>query len=382
MKQLNVLYIAHISTLYGANRSLLNLISGMSEKVSCTVVVPSEGPLTDELRSRQIKFVIVGFKHASLAIKSPLLQLLLYIPRKISLVLSNQMAVRKLSKCLEMDRFDLIHSNSGVITLGGIIARRFRKPHVWHLREFQDVDYSLRYIDGEKAFLKRLREADRIVAISKSIADHFQINQKMEVVYNGVIEEKNLISVNAEKEPYFLFCGALIPAKGIEDAIISFNQVVAIHSHVKLKVIGGFADDAYRSTIMKLIADKRLKDSIDFIEFQPRLDLDMRRSLGLLMCSRNEGLGRVTLEAMVNRCAVIGFNNAGTAELIRHGINGFLYSSPNQLSEYMQILIEQDNVRSCIEDKAFNFVREQFTEERYAEKVLEIYRNVLDERQK
>jgi glycosyltransferase involved in cell wall biosynthesis len=52
------------------------------------------------------------------------------------------------------------------------------------------------------------------------------------------------------------------------------------------------------------------------------------------MCSKNEALGRVTIEAMSRGTPVIGFDNAGTSEIIKHAYNGFLYKEgASELSE-------------------------------------------------
>ena len=45
--------------------------------------------------------------------------------------------------------FDLIHSNSSVIDVGGYISRKIGVRHIWHLRDFGELDYSLYSIWGK-----------------------------------------------------------------------------------------------------------------------------------------------------------------------------------------------------------------------------------------
>ena len=46
--------------------------------------------------------------------------------------------------------------------------------------------------------------------------------------------------------------------------------------------------------------------------------------------------GRVTVEAMMNDCVVIGRNSGGTSELIEHEETGFLFDSNSELEALME----------------------------------------------
>ena len=54
---MNILFITHYSSLYGANRSLLLLLEGLKENnFNPMVFVPDKGPLIDELKKRNISY--------------------------------------------------------------------------------------------------------------------------------------------------------------------------------------------------------------------------------------------------------------------------------------------------------------------------------------
>lgn len=54
-RPIRVAFIAHYATLYGANRSLLNLIDGLAaHSVVAHVVVPEEGALTRALDRKSV----------------------------------------------------------------------------------------------------------------------------------------------------------------------------------------------------------------------------------------------------------------------------------------------------------------------------------------
>ena len=56
----------------------------------------------------------------------------------------------------------------------------------------------------------------------------------------------------------------------------------------------------------------------------------------LLMNSRSEGFGRVTVEGMLGGLLVIGRNSAGTAEIIQDGRTGLLFNTDEELEQLLQ----------------------------------------------
>ena len=90
------------------------------------------------------------------------------------------------------------------------------------------------------------------------------------------------------------------------------------------------------------------------------------------MCSKNEAMGRVTVEALFNGCPVIGYDGGGTPEIIKDGINGFLFKTPEQCAWAMQQVLNPE-ISSRIIENGFDAVRQYFTEESYRDKLLSIY---------
>lgn len=44
-------------------------------------------------------------------------------------------AIRKIEKEVNVTDFDIIHSNLNRIDIGAILAKKYSKPHLWHIRE-------------------------------------------------------------------------------------------------------------------------------------------------------------------------------------------------------------------------------------------------------
>lgn len=63
------------------------------------------------------------------------------------------------------------------------------------------------------------------------------------------------------------------------------------------------------------------------------------------VANRQESWLRFALDAMAHGAPVIAQNNSSWKELIRHGENGFLCNSPNEVSESIDMLAQDENLR-------------------------------------
>ena len=97
----------------------------------------------------------------------------------------------------------------------------------------------------------------------------------------------------------------------------------------------------------------------------------------LLMCAKNEALGRVTIEAMSKGVPVIGYDNAGTSEIIKHGYNGLLYSHGSAtLSEMMLMYAKDKGMQKTLRENALHTVKDRFTIEAYAQAIYNVYQSI------
>ena len=120
-----------------------------------------------------------------------------------------------------------------------------------------------------------------------------------------------------------------------------------------------------------IIVNEKLTNRVVLLGYRNDVKSLMKRSRALLMCSENEAYGRVTAEAMLNDCIVIGRNSGGTAELIEHEKTGFLYNTNEELIFLMEKVLNMDttDIQNRAKKKAIN----SFTEEVYAEQLKQVY---------
>ena len=98
----------------------------------------------------------------------------------------------------------------------------------------------------------------------------------------------------------------------------------------------------------------------------------------VLMCSKYEGMGRTTVEAMAASRPVIGYDNAGTSELIIHQHTGLFYhGGPEALAACMRRFIENPDWARQMGKNGWKIARKKFTTEVYAEQIYNVLQSVL-----
>ncbi|RZL53990.1 MAG: glycosyltransferase, partial [Pedobacter sp.] len=302
---MKILAITHLSTLYGANRSLLNLIQGTRQDIEWIVICRgyaySKPSLKSELNDLGIKCYNVPFrlevhsKDANLLKRKPFFVFELVYNFIIAIVLSIYALTKKVTK---------IHSNSSSICLGAYISYITRKPHIWHFREFLDEDYRLQYNFGLKYLKFWADKAHLIIAISKAIQDKCVVKRRIAsscvVLYNGVISTNQVKTPgNKAKKDVFslLVLGVLDETKNQLDAIKAVERLISQKYNVSLKIVGGKSGFYYK-ILTSYVQKSNLDEKITFIDYVPSPDEVISEADITLVCSKNEGMGRVTLESM------------------------------------------------------------------------------------
>lgn len=378
-----IAFFTHYTELYGANKSLINLVEGLlkAQLAEVMLVTPSEGKITRFARKNSIPYLVLPFYNE-----------VQYGPRKgtdilknIFKLLYNWLLVLRHSR--KLDRFDIIHSNSSATLIGAYFAKWKQKPHIWHIREYGWEDYKFTYNFGYQYFQRWLNRSSAIIGISGSIYQHRIASSPVKtkaVIYNGVIFAGEIPppSVGPETQDIsdkviFAVIGLIRKEKNQMEALRAFQQIYKTHNTTELWVIGD-GDPEYIHTLKTFVSRNGLSECVKFTGFVDDITPVYKSLYCLLMCSANEALGRVTIEAMVNNVPVIGYNNAGTAEIIRDNYNGLLYSDgPTELSWKMELLLNDKGLVKKIKQNARLEIQKKFTIEKYSKTVYNVYTSIL-----
>jgi glycosyltransferase involved in cell wall biosynthesis len=371
-----VLFISHEgNSMKGSTFSLLNLINSLKNKIKPVVIIPSGGEACDEFEKRGITHYVIPFKF-DFTDKKGIERITTFIPRYLRDWITNQLAIKKIVKIAHCHNINIVHSNSAVIDFGQRVAQKLQIKHVWHLREFLNLDFNYTPLAGWSSFLKKINQSDTIICISKSVYKHYRLsnNKKALVLYNAIKRMED-IQIIKEKKNYLLFCGVVTPEKGIENALVGFSIIYRNYA-LKLLVVGSIKK-TYHSHLLALIDKLEITNAVEFLGFQQNIDELMSSALCLLMCSKHEALGRVTIEAMFNGCPVIGYASDGTLEIISDNETGFLYSTVPELAKKVSFLIENPEAALPIIKNAQIFAQSNFSEEQYAKRLMNIYKKLM-----
>nr|WP_296047214.1 glycosyltransferase family 4 protein [uncultured Blautia sp.] len=379
---MNVLFITHERNLNGASKSMLNLIDELRDKHAFYVVSSfSEGPVVDELKQRNIKILYHPIKRwVRKKPKSNIKWFAICLKWILCNSILNCLEAKKLEEEVKHLNIDIIHSNTSVINLGGLLHKKTGIPHIWYVREFGQEDFGLYPLEGEKRFFRTINsESTKVITVSKALAQKYRPyveKEKLKVIYNGVGAE-NVIKkekTQLKQEFIFLIAGTIQPGKGQNIAICAAGELVKRGIYNFKLLIAGSGDTSG--------LDNLFPEQMEYVTFLGRVSdmRGLRKKVDVeLVCSKSEAFGRVTAEAMMGGIPVIGANTGGTPELIVDGENGFIYKQSDviDLADKMELFIKNPQKITEMGKNAQEYAKEHFAIERCAKEVNEVYTSIL-----
>jgi len=371
---MRVAFISHSSGLGGAERSLLDLVIGIqSYGVQPTVILPRRGPLLTELENNNINYVVHLYHN--------------WIGRNYKIVkglcrfMINQALVPGLIKKVREGDFDLVYSNSLATPVGALVARSIGVKHVWHARELvEGMDLDFDYGTSRSAHFIATNSCHMIY---NSCAVEKKFKPLLEgvpgtVIYNGWLVGKpssivNISSLLPEKPIKLCIVGSLHRGKGQHQAIKALSILRRSFPKITLDIVGE-GNMPYVRELEKLCSALGVSTSVVWFGFVHDVVSVFRRSDIALVCSRNEGFGRVVVEAMAEGCPVVGSRSGGIPEIIEHGVNGLMYDygDTEDLVRQVSALINEKDLYSTIAREGIADAYRHFSRQRYAEQVYQV----------
>jgi glycosyltransferase involved in cell wall biosynthesis len=126
----------------------------------------------------------------------------------------------------------------------------------------------------------------------------------------------------------FLFCGSLIPRKGVDLLARAFVQVATELPDVRLRIAG---DGQLRQSLMQTL--RPVSDRVEFLGFRDWGELPELYASADVLCvpSRYDGWGLVVPEGLAAGVPVIATDRMGAAlEFVQTGVNGWLVPASDE----------------------------------------------------
>jgi glycosyltransferase involved in cell wall biosynthesis len=347
---MRIVFYSHMSQLgNGANESFLAIVNCLSKRHECYVITPNKGTLNEELDKLKINNTIIPFRWSSQINndykKISFIDSLKTIEKWFSVRRFNKKMMNQHLIFLKEFNPDIIYSNTSVINIGILLAKKLKIKHIWHLREFQFYDITPNF--GYAYLKKYLKKSDVIIVNSntlKSYYSKFIKDDKIKVVYNGVAISSNTMERKDKKDFFvFLIVASLIKRKSHFEALKAAKQLKMRNDKFQLHIVG---DGRLRYDIERFIKENDLENNVVLFGHQNNVEPFYKEADCYLMCSELESFGRVTIEAMLNSLPVLGklskYN--ATKEIIRDGIDGVLYENENELITKMEWMMDNPNL--------------------------------------
>ena len=338
---MNILYVAHEQSFNGATLCLLDLITQMVEKRHQVYVLMHgwSGSLAKELEAREVK-AIPAFNYPWVYSGQKGFNLVKPFSKRILNFASLLYELTVLRKY----NLDLIHTNTSYINKGAFLRRYLNIPHVWHFREFLEEGLGLCFFDRNKSLKFIDKYSDAILFVSKALYKKYEPffnSNKMHLVHDGIpkkyIQTKNIEDKNGS-ELKILLAGYLKEDKGQIDAVMAIVHLKEMGFDNIFLTIAGSGNPDYEAFLHKTVDRFGVNEKVKFVDWQAslnglRLECDLE-----LVCSKCEGFGRTTIEAMMSMNPVVGASSGATPELVKEGENGLLYRPGNSLELAEKIL--------------------------------------------
>lgn len=318
-----------------------------------------------------------------------------YLTLKIDTKLQYPLAVRRLSRYLENEGVDILHTHLYYAGLIGVLTKRIQKKTIVALmRHHTSVVRMLGWRPHIVADKWMAEKADHVMTVSRA-ARHYMADvdgirrNDIEVVYLGFDFKK--MSPNVEDRlrlrREFGFSGDdlvigyvahFAKGKGQMQLIEAFAKIVAEIPRAKLFLVGRGVSNEVREAASQF-TDKQ----IVFAGWRDDVAACLNAMDIFVQPSLSEAFSQVLIEAMGVELPVIATDVGGAGEVIDHGINGILIEpgDTEAIAANVAELSQNVELRTRIALAGRESVLRRFTVDKTVDRQLELYQRWIAERE-
>jgi N-acetyl-alpha-D-glucosaminyl L-malate synthase BshA len=243
----------------------------------------------------------------------------------------------KMMQVAEGEGLDLLHVHYAIPhSVSALLARMMAAPKpLPFITTLHGTDITL--VGNDRSFLPitkfSIEQSDGVTAISHYLkqrtVEEFDIKRPIEVIPNFVNCDLYCRTPNPvlraewapDGEPILMHLSNFRPVKRLTDVIEMF-AMVREKMRAKLVLIGDGPD---RGAAEYLVRKKKLARDVHFLGKQDRVYQLLSQADLFLLPSDMESFGLAALEAMACEVPVVATNVGGLPEVIKHGVDGYLF---------------------------------------------------------
>lgn len=332
---MKILYIFNRGEIGGATKAMLNSIVGLNqEEFEPIIISPNKtGFVSNFCKSNNLKFIYIKYFELGYAfnefnfkklVKFLLLPLLFILNK-----LFNYVSYKKLTKLIDLDSVDCIHTNTNRDDFGIFISKKKNIKHILHLREFDKDFFNIKYLK-RNVYKYFDCNTDCFIAVSEAVKDYYSnkgiSKDKIRVIYDGIDIDKILKKDTLNDNKYrIVMLSNIAENKGQIQLIEAINMMP---TEVKNKIsvdFYGTGSTNYISFLKKIVEKYSLNNQIIFKGYQQNVyEVLKDYDIGVTL-SKVEGFGLVTVEYMAAGLCTIVSDTGANKEIINDKIDGLIY---------------------------------------------------------
>ncbi|MFD2891014.1 glycosyltransferase family 4 protein [Flavobacterium chuncheonense] len=371
-----ILVFAHEPYLNGASHSLLSILVGLQAHYEFKVIVPDYGLMTAELEKKTIAFEVINLPRCAyfnwVSIVDHLKKTIHYYKTKRSFEKQLEVVVHQFQP-------DLVYTNTSVMEFGYAIAKKYRLPHIWHVREYSDKFFNIEYLPSKKNIVNKMKNSAGCIFTTHILKEHWYGTAKVnaEVVYNGVLHKTEEVTSIQKQTANFTIAvvGNVIAPKNQVLALEIFNVCYKKNNKLRLQFYGAYGNAYYRQ-LLDYINRHSLNDVVQFLGYVPNTQIYHEIDL-LLSCSENEAFGRTIIEAMSKKIPVLSKNIGGPSEILKEIRDYTLFNTLEEAVVKIHKLANDNIYYADASRKGYELASSNFTEAQYVSKIDSIFKAVL-----
>ena len=313
-------------------------------------------------------------------------------------------------KTIKKWNLDVIHTHTefGIGTFARIIAKQLNIPlvHTYHTMYEDYVHYITKgYFKGtSKKIVEYLtkfycdKTTKELIVPTKKAYDLFKekykVDKNVHIIPTGIeIEKFYKENINEKKlqmikdnlnikndDIVILYIGRLGQEKNVDFLIDNHGYFVKENKKVKLLIVGDGPDiNRYKEKVKKL----NLEENIIFTGKVPYNNIQYYYNIGNIFttASTTETQGLTVIEAMATGIPVVCINDDSFKNTVINELNGFLFDNKKEYRKYMDLLINNKKYLNKIGKQA-RISTNQYSSKYYAERVLDVYKNCIENTKK
>jgi glycosyltransferase involved in cell wall biosynthesis len=307
---MRVAWLCHSSAIGGAELCLHEAALAVRDDVAGCLFVPTRGPLCGRLAVpwRQVHYVAASGGRRT------------WLERRVS----NLRALPALRRTVK--DFDVVVSNSLVLTVGALAAAAAGVPHIWYLHEKGLASHGGRPDFGRPATLAVVGALSREVwATSAYIARAHApwLPRQPEVIHPApdlpLVDDGLRLPRRAAFE--IAVVGSLTRGKRVVDVARAVVSLARRGQDVHLRVVG-HPEASCVAELERLRAEA--PGRVEVSTYDPNIAAVMRSADVVVCAAVDEAFGRVIVEAQAAGTPVIASNSGGHDEAVEHDVTGLL----------------------------------------------------------